>query len=439
MKEISLPELGEGITSVEISGVSVNVGDKISIDDILIVVETDKASMEIPATEAGEIDKLHVEVGGSIAPGEPIVSLSFPNNTNDINHDSEPIVTENEELSKSNPQKTIIENTNDVAAVTESSQDVVEENDLGKIKSASPSVRRFAREMGCNLDDIRGSGPKGRITKEDVQNYVSDYLNKPKSVDNSEEVLVDSVQKKINVEKSQEIDFDQWGYTRKISLNKIKRITGQRLQDSWQNIPHVTQFDKADITQLDKLRKSLKSINKNKNLKVSHIPFFMKAVVRVLQKMPEFNSSLSTDGKELIMKSFINIGIAVDTPNGLVVPVIKNVDKKSIKKLTIELTQVSEKARLGKLTPSEMQGGCFTISSLGGFGGTYFTPIINPPEVAIMGISRMQVEPVYADKKFKARKMLPFSLSYDHRVIDGVSAVKFTRMFADILEKIKPI
>ena len=293
--------------------------------------------------------------------------------------------------------------------------------------------------MGCDLDDIRGSGPKGRITKEDVQNYVSNYLNKAKSVDNSKEVLVDSVQKKINVEKSQEIDFDQWGYTRKISLNKIKRITGQRLQDSWQNIPHVTQFDKADITQLDKLRKSLKSINKNKNIKVSHIPFFMKAIVRVLQKMPEFNSSLSSDGKELIMKSFINIGIAVDTPNGLVVPVIKNVDKKSIKKLTIELTQLSEKARLGKLTPSEMQGGCFTISSLGGFGGTYFTPIINPPEVAIMGISKMQVEPVYVDKKFKARKMLPFSLSYDHRVIDGVSAVKFTRMFADIIENIKPI
>ncbi len=265
-----------------------------------------------------------------------------------------------------------------------------------------------------------------------MENYIKKALQRPETQNIIQEDQPTSPLKP-------EINFSQWGDVSRIKLNNIKHVTGDRLQEAWQTIPHVTQFDKADITELDKIRKSLKAFNRNKNIKVSHLPFFMKAVVKILQTIPEFNSSLSNDGKELILKSYINIGVAVDTPNGLVVPVIKDVNKKSLKQLTLELSELSEKARLGKLLPAEMQGGSFTISSLGGVGGTYFTPIINPPEVAIMGISRMIIEPVFTNKKFVPRKMLPFSLSYDHRVIDGVTAVKFTRAFAAILEDLNAL
>ena len=418
MAQILLPELGEGITSVEISDVSIKVGDNLSIDDILIVVETDKASMEIPCTEAGEVSIVHVSYGDTLSPGEPIVTLSGEASKNEKNVDVEESPVEV-------IQQEIIETPQTPPTSAEQSESTRESN--GGSTSASPSVRRFARELGCNLTDVSGTGPKGRITKEDIENYIKMVLQQPLIQNIIQDVQAATPPKP-------EIDFTQWGDISRIKLNKIKRVTGDRLQEAWQTIPHVTQFDKADITELDKIRKSLKALNRNKNIKVSHLPFFMKAIVKILQNMPEFNSSLSNDGKELILKTYINIGVAVDTPNGLVVPVIKDVDKKSLKQLTIELSQLSEKARLGKLLPTEMQGGCFTISSLGGVGGTYFTPIINPPEVAILGISRMMIEPVFTNKKFVPRKMLPFSLSYDHRVIDGVTAVKFTRAFATILE-----
>ena len=418
MAQILLPELGEGITSVEISDVSIKVGDNLSIDDILIVVETDKASMEIPCTEAGEVSIVHVSSGDTLSPGEPIVTLSGEASSIEKNVDVE-------ESPLEVIQQEIIETPQTPPTSAEQSESTRESN--GGSTSASPSVRRFARELGCNLTDVSGTGPKGRITKEDIENYIKMVLQQSPIQNIIQDVQAATPPKP-------EIDFTQWGDISRIKLNKIKRVTGDRLQEAWQTIPHVTQFDKADITKLDKIRKSLKALNRNKNIRVSHLPFFMKAIVKILQNMPEFNSSLSNDGKELILKTYINIGVAVDTPNGLVVPVIKDVDKKSLKQLTIELSQLSEKARLGKLLPTEMHGGCFTISSLGGVGGTYFTPIINPPEVAILGISRMMIEPVFTNKKFVPRKMLPFSLSYDHRVIDGVTAVKFTRAFATILE-----
>ena len=418
MAQILLPELGEGITSVEISDVSIKVGDNLSIDDILIVVETDKASMEIPCTEAGEVSIVHVSSGDTLSPGEPIVTLSGEASSIEKNVDVEESPVEV-------IQQEIIETPQTPPTSAEQSESTRESN--GVSTSASPSVRRFARELGCNLRDVSGTGPKGRIIKEDIENYIKMVLQQPPTQNIIQDVQAATPPKP-------EIDFTQWGDISRIKLNKIKRVTGDRLQEAWQTIPHVTQFDKADITELDKIRKSLKVLNRNKNIKVSHLPFFIKAIVKILQNMPEFNSSLSNDGKELILKTYINIGVAVDTPNGLVVPVIKDVDKKSLKQLTIELSQLSEKARLGKLLPTEMQGGCFTISSLGGVGGTYFTPIINSPEVAIMGISRMMIEPVFTNRKFVPRKMLPFSLSYDHRVIDGVTAVKFTRAFATILE-----
>ena len=423
MTQILLPELGEGITSVEISDVSVKVGDNLSIDDILIVVETDKTSMEIPTTEAGQVSIVHISTGGSLSPGEPIVTLSGEASSTETNKKVE-------EPSTEVVQQEVIEMP--TAPPVSSAQVETPTVGGGGSTSASPSVRRFARELGCNLDVVSGTGPKGRITKEDVENYIKEALQRPQIKNIIQEVQPTPPPKP-------EIDFTKWGSVSQLKLNKIKRVTGERLQEAWQTIPHVTQFDKADITELDKIRTSLKTINKDKNIKVSHLPFFMKAVVKILQIMPEFNSSLSNDGKELILKSYINIGVAVDTPNGLVVPVIKDVNKKSLKQLTLELSELSEKARLGKLLPAEMQGGCFTISSLGGVGGTYFTPIINPPEVAIMGISRIIIEPVFTDKKFLPRKMLPFSLSYDHRVIDGVTAVKFTRAFATILEELNSL
>jgi len=423
MAQILLPELGEGITSVEISDVSVKVGDNLSIDDILIVVETDKTSMEIPTTEAGQVSIVHISTGGSLSPGEPIVTLSGEASSTETNKKVE-------EPSTEVVQQEVIEMP--TAPPVSSAQVETPTVGGGGSTSASPSVRRFARELGCNLDVVSGTGPKGRITKEDVENYIKEALQRPQIKNIIQEVQPTPPPKP-------EIDFTKWGSVSQLKLNKIKRVTGERLQEAWQTIPHVTQFDKADITELDKIRTSLKTINKDKNIKVSHLPFFMKAVVKILQIMPEFNSSLSNDGKELILKSYINIGVAVDTPNGLVVPVIKDVNNKSLKQLTLELSELSEKARLGKLLPAEMQGGCFTISSLGGVGGTYFTPIINPPEVAIMGISRIIIEPVFTDKKFLPRKMLPFSLSYDHRVIDGVTAVKFTRAFSTILEELNSL
>ena len=423
MTQILLPELGEGITSVEISDISVKIGDNLSIDDILIVVETDKTSMEIPTTEAGEVSTVHISKGDTLSPGEPIVTLSGETSLTETNEEVEEPTTEV-------VQQEVIETP--TAPPVSSAQVETPTVGGGGSTSASPSVRRFARELGCNLGDVSGTGPKDRITKEDVENYIKEALQRPESQNIIQDIRPTSPLKP-------EINFSQWGDVSRIKLNKIKRITGSRLQEGWQTIPHVTQFDKADITELDKIRKSLKALNRDKNIKVSHLPFFMKAVVKILQMMPEFNSSLSNDGKELILKSYINIGVAVDTPNGLVVPVIKDVNKKSLKQLTLELSKLSEKARLGKLLPAEMQGGCFTISSLGGVGGIYFTPIINPPEVAIMGISRMTIEPVFTNKKFLPRKMLPFSLSYDHRVIDGVTAVKFTRAFATILEELNSL
>jgi pyruvate dehydrogenase E2 component (dihydrolipoamide acetyltransferase) len=429
MANVILPELGEGITSVEISDVVVQKGSTISVDDILIVVETDKASMEIPSTEAGLVDSVHVQKGDSISPGDNIITLSATGDTpsNDIGEsDTKPNKAVEE---KPTQQK------NEPVPIVDSPKEstVLDSKDSDISVSASPGVRRFARELGCDITEVSGTGPKGRITKEDVQNFVKETIQQPAP---EEPLPTTSPAPSPSTVKKPEIDFTQWGDVSQKSLSKIKRITGQRLQESWQTIPHVTQFDKADITELDDLRKSLKKLNKNPKIKVSHIPFYMKAVVKTLQKYPEFNSSLSNDGENLIYKKFFNIGIAVDTPNGLVVPVIKDVDKKSFKQLTLELSQMSIKAREGKLTLADMQGGCFTISSLGGVGGTYFTPIINPPEVAILGISRMEIEPVFKNKKFHPRKILPYSLSYDHRVIDGIAAVNFTRTFASYLENL---
>ena len=426
MADILLPELGEGITSVEISDVLVNTGDVIKVDDPLIVVETEKASMEIPATEAGTVENVQVEKGGTISPGDVIISITGDGVQTEAVSDTPPSIEETAEPQdgvKSDPPAPY------TTADTPDEKTPPTTSDLGKPALASPSVRRFARELGCDLKLVTGTGPKGRITQEDVQEYIKGQLAGAGAAGPILPLTAPG----------QDLDFSKWGEVEIQPLNKIKKITGRRLQQAWQAIPHVTQFDKVDITKLDKLRLHLKKVNKDEKVKVSLLPFFIKAVCILLKEMPQFNSSLDGSSENLVLKKYNNVGVAVDTPNGLVVPVIKNADEKSIKELARELTSLSGKARDKKLLPSDMEGGCFTISSLGGIGGTYFTPIVNPPEVAILGISRSTAEPVFIEGKFRKRLILPFSLSYDHRVIDGADAARFTTRFGQLLSNLEEI
>ena len=419
MIDIRLPELGEGITSVEISDVLVTKGDSIEVDNPIIVVETEKASMEIPTIEGGIVESVQVEKGDTLSPGDVIIRIEGegqaepPIKEND--NEAEIVESVQDEISKTPTPKQAESTPVEQSVSAQSSQ-------LGKPVLASPSVRRFSRELGCDLKLVNGSGSKGRISQEDVQEYIKGRLTGGPTG----KVLP-------IIAPGQDLDFSKWGEVDIQPLNKIKKITGSRLQKAWQAIPHVTQFDKCDITKLEKLRKHLKKVNNDSEIKVSLIPFFIKAVGILLSEMPQFNSSLDSTNENLILKKYIHVGVAVDTPNGLMVPVIKNANNKSIKELARELTALSGKARDKKLLPADMEGGCFTISSLGGIGGTYFTPIVNPPEVAILGISRSAYEPVFMEGKFRRRLMLPFALSYDHRVIDGADAARFTTTFGRLL------
>jgi len=411
IKEILLPDLGEGIDGAEVSEVTVSVGDSVSPDDTILVLESDKASMEIPAETTGVIQEVLIASGDELSPGQVLMKIET---TEEI-----------EDSPKSDTPKQSKETVQDETPKIE--EKVVEPIfDDGKSNDnifASPGVRRLARELGINLQIIKGSGVKGRITKDDLHGYIrmqmamsSGAIPTPK----------------------QEIDFSQWGNVEVQKLTKIKRITGQRLQDAWQTIPHVTQFDEADITDLDAYRKELKKFGAEKGVKVTFLPFLMKASAILLKEMPEFNSSLDHTDQHMVLKNYYHIGIAVDTPNGLTVPVVRNVDQKSILELSEELMDISTRARDKKLKPDEMKGGTFTISSLGGVGGTGFSPIVNPPEVAIMGVSRSAWRPVFdkSSGEFQPRFIMPFSLSYDHRVIDGAAAATFTSRFAAILNDI---
>mgnify|MGYP000011023509 FL=1 len=425
MIEIRLPELGEGITSVEISDVLVTKGDSIKLDDPIIVVETEKASMEIPTIEGGVVESVQVEKGGTLSPGDVIIRIKGEGQTEppikENDNEAEIVESVQDEISKTPTPKQAESTPIEKSVPAQSPQ-------LGKPVLASPSVRRFSRELGCDLKLVNGSGPKGRITQEDVQEYIKGRL----AGGPTGKVLP-------IIAPGQDLDFSKWGEVDIQPLNKIKKITGSRLQQAWQAIPHVTQFDKCDITKLEKLRKHLKKVNNDSEIKVSLIPFFIKAVGILLSEMPQFNSSLDSTNENLVLKKYIHVGVAVDTPNGLMVPVIKNANNKSIKELARELTTLSRKARDKKLLPADMEGGCFTISSLGGIGGTYFTPIVNPPEVAILGISRNAEEPVFMEGKFRRRLMLPFALSYDHRVIDGAAAARFTTTFGRLLSNLEEI
>lgn len=404
LKEILLPDLGEGIDSADVSEILINPGDSVSIDDIILVLESDKASMEIPAEDAGVVKEVFVNAGDEVKTGAPLISIEVSSGSTE---ESKP--EPKEEEPKKEDKETKIET---------KAPEIKSENISSDKTFASPGVRRLARELDIDLTTVNATGPKGRITKDDLHGFIKQKMAQGGSVG------------AVSIPK---IDFSQWGSIDEQPLTKIQKITGDRLQQAWQTIPHVTQFDEADISVLNKKRIELKKEGEKKNIKVTFLPFIIKAVIKSLKEFPRFNSSLDHLGENLVLKNYYNIGIAVDTPTGLVVPVIKNADNKSILGLSEELMDLSERARTGKLKPDEFKGGCFTISSLGGIGGTNFTPIINPPEVAIMGVSKSIWKPVYdhKNKEIVPTFMMPFSLSYDHRVIDGAIGAAFTSFFSN--------
>ena len=404
LKEILLPDLGEGIDSADVSEILINPGDSVSIDDIILVLESDKASMEIPAEDAGVVKEVFVNAGDEVKTGAPLISIEVSSGSTE---ESKP--EPKEEEPKKEDKETKIET---------KAPEIKSENISSDKTFASPGVRRLARELDIDLTTVNATGPKGRITKDDLHGFIKQKMAQGGSVG------------AVSLPK---IDFSQWGSIDEQPLTKIQKITGDRLQQAWQTIPHVTQFDEADISILNKKRIELKKEGEKKNIKVTFLPFIIKAVIKSLKEFPRFNSSLDHLGENLVLKNYYNIGIAVDTPTGLVVPVIKNADNKSILGLSEELMDLSERARTGKLKPDEFKGGCFTISSLGGIGGTNFTPIINPPEVAIMGVSKSIWKPVYdhKNKEIVPTFMMPFSLSYDHRVIDGAIGAAFTSFLSN--------
>ena len=405
IKEILLPDLGEGIETVDVSEVLVSPGDNISPGDIILVLESEKASMEIPSEEKGKIQKVFVTAGDQIKAGEILIIMDIVGDT----------------LNKKETKKQEIEQEQEQEKEIAIAQSVKIEKTQRKKSFASPGTRKLARELEIELAIINGTGLKGRVTKSDLHAYIKTQMYRDPSREQRPSMP--------------KIDFSQWGKITKQPLTKIKHITGERLQLAWQTIPHVTQFNKADISKMDANRKVLKSETKNTDIKITFLPFIMQAAAATLKEFPEFNSSLDHTGENLVIKNYYHFGIAVDTPSGLTVPVITNVDKKSLLELSIELMDISSRAREKKLEPQELKGSSFTISSLGGIGGTYFTPIINPPDVAILGISKSEWVPMYEpnNKEIIPKYMMPFSLSYDHRVIDGAAAAAFTNRFTEIV------
>ncbi|HAS6200859.1 pyruvate dehydrogenase complex dihydrolipoyllysine-residue acetyltransferase [Vibrio vulnificus] len=421
-KEVNVPDIGGD--EVEVTEIMVAVGDTVSEEQSLITVEGDKASMEVPAPFAGTVKEIKVAAGDKVSTGSLIMVFEVAG--------AAPVAAAAPAQAAA-PAPAVAPVAKAEAQATTSD---FKEND--EYAHASPVVRRLAREFGVNLSKVKGSGRKSRILKEDVQAYVKDALKRLESG------AVAAASGKgdgaaLGLLPWPKVDFSKFGETEVQPLSRIKKISGANLHRNWVMIPHVTQWDNADITELENFRKEQNAIEakKDSGMKITPLVFIMKAAAKALEAFPAFNSSLSDDGESLILKKYVNIGIAVDTPNGLVVPVFKDVNKKGIYELSEELMVVSKKARAGKLTAADMQGGCFTISSLGGIGGTAFTPIVNAPEVGILGVSKSEIKPVWNGKEFAPRLQLPLSLSYDHRVIDGAEGARFITYLNECLSDIR--
>ncbi|MEE9596641.1 MAG: dihydrolipoyllysine-residue acetyltransferase [Acidiferrobacterales bacterium] len=440
VKEVLVPDIGD-FSNVDVIEVLVSAGDRINAEDPLVTLESDKATMDVPAPYAGIVKELKINVGDKVGQGSPIVLMvledveaaddssipAAPDETRDV----APAVTPNEVARVGAEREPASQASAPVGTAKRAPPPSLPppvEKSGGARPHASPSVRAFARELGADLTQIKGTGPKGRILKEDVQGFIKGRLTQSMSAPPAGGLAVPTMP---------EVDFSKFGEIELQPLSRIKKIAGPHLHRSWLVVPHVTQHDEADITELEAFRKELKEEASKQGVRLTPLAFIMKASVAALKKHPEFNASLDPTGENLILKKYYHIGVAVDTADGLVVPVVRNVDEKGVFDLAAELADISARARDKKLTPTDIQGGCFTISSLGGIGGTAFTPIVNAPEVAILGISRSTMQPVYKDGQFVPRLILPLSLSYDHRVIDGAQAARFTSYLSLVLTDVR--
>lgn len=435
VKEIQVPDIGDA-SNVDVIEVLVSVGDMITADQGLITLETDKATMEVPAPFAGKLLSLTVKVGDKVSQGSVIATIE----TVTAGAAPAPVAQAAAPVSAPVAQEAAPA----PVAAAPSRPPVPHHPSAGAPVStgavhASPAVRRLAREFGVDLTQVTGSGRKGRIMKEDVQAYVKYELSRPKATAATSVAAGNGGG--LQVIAAPKVDFSKFGEVEEIPLSRIQKISGPNLHRNWVTIPHVTQFDEADITEMEEFRKQQNdaAAKKKADYKITPLVFMMKAVAKTLQQFPVFNSSLSSDGESLIQKKYYHIGVAVDTPNGLVVPVVRDVDKKGIIELSRELADISIRARDGKLKSADMQGSCFTISSLGGIGGTAFTPIVNYPDVAILGVSKSEIKPKWNGKEFEPKLMLPLSLSYDHRVIDGAMAARFSVTLSGILSDIRTL
>jgi len=428
--DVVVPDIGEE-GEVDVIEVLVSVGDVIAEEDGLITLETDKATMDVPSPHAGTVKEVLITAGDKVKQGSVIIKLETASDLAPISAPVETTTTvETKAASAVMPPPPV------KAAPVPHHPGV---GDVAKtVIYSSPSIRRLAREFGVDLSLVKGSGNKGRILKEDVQSYVKYELSRPKATANSS---VGAGSGGLQVVSAKQIDFAKFGEIETKPLTRIQKISGPFLHRNWVTIPHVTQFDEADITNVEAFRKEQNVICEKKKLgfKITPLVFILKAAADALREFPVFNSSLSEDGESLILKKYIHIGVAVDTPNGLVVPVVRDVDQKGIHQLSRELLEISIKAREGKLKAADMQGGCFTISSLGGIGGTAFTPIVNAPEVAILGVSKSEMKPKWNGSEFVPKLMLPLSMSYDHRVIDGAIAARFTVHLASVMSDIRQL
>ncbi|MCC2624215.1 MAG: aceF [Burkholderiales bacterium] len=427
--ELKIPDIG-GSTDVNVAEVYVKAGDTIKVDDNLVMLETDKATMEVPATAAGVVKKVLLKPGSKVSEGDLILELEVTGSkpVNEVTADA--AMVGNAGASK------VQAGTAPIAAPSVSSSpklsssekaSAIDEESFAKAY-ASPGIRKLARELGANLGEIKGSGEKGRITEEDLKSFVKSVM-----IGGVSGVPING--SGLDILPWPKVDFAKFGEVEVNALSRIKKISGANLARNWVMIPHVTQFDEADITELEEFRKQLNEEYKKAEVKVSPLAFIIKACVFALKKFPEFNSSI--DGDNLVYKKYYNIGFAADTPHGLVVPVLKEADKKGVVALATETSALAKLAREGKLKPTDMQGGTFTISSLGGIGGTAFTPIVNAPEVAILGVSKSSIKPVWNGSEFAPRLVMPLSLSYDHRIIDGALAAKFTAYLSQVLSDIR--
>jgi len=424
VQEIAVPDIGDA-SDVDVIEVLVAIGDEVTLDQGLITLETDKATMEVPAPVAGKLVALTVNVGDKVSQGSVIATIEVVSTA----AVPAPVASVAVAAASAVPAPSKPPVPHHPSAGSQPKTGAVH---------ASPAVRRLAREFGADLTFVKGSGRKGRILKEDVQAFIKYELSRPKA---TAATAVAGGTGGLNVIAAPKVDFAKFGEVEEVPLSRIQKISGPNLHRNWVTIPHVTQFDEADITEMEAFRKQQNELaaKKKADYKITPLVFMMKAVAKALADFPVFNSSLSADGESLIQKKYFHIGVAVDTPNGLMVPVVRDVDKKGIVELSRELTDISIRARDGKLKSADMQGSCFTISSLGGIGGTAFTPIVNYPDVAILGVSKSEIKPKWNGKDFEPKLMLPLSLSYDHRVIDGAMAARFSVTLSSILSDIRTL